>query len=57
MLLLRILIAETLVLFGTVLIGAWTTSKKADSIVNTVFGLVFFAILFTIMLGIAWAPS
>lgn len=57
MLLLRILIAETLVLFGTVLIGAWTTSKKADSIVNTVFGLIFFAILFTLAFGIAWAPS
>lgn len=57
MLLLRILIAETLVLFGTVLIGAWTTSKKADSIANMVFGLTFFSILFTLAFGIAWAPS
>lgn len=57
MLLLRILIAETLVLFGSVIIGATTTSEKAESAARMVFGLTLFAILFTTLFGIAWAPS
>lgn len=55
MLLLRILIAETLVLFASVIIGV--NSKKAESTAHMVFGLAYFAILFTIVFGIAWAPS
>ena len=57
MLLLRVLIAETLVLFGSVIIGASTNSKKVESNAHMVFGLTYFAILFTIIFGIAWAPS
>lgn len=53
--LLQILIAETLVLFASVIIGV--NSKKAESTAHMVFGLAYFAILFTIIFGIAWAPS
>lgn len=53
--LLQILIAETLILFASVIIGV--NSKKAESTAHMVFGLAYFAILFTIIFGIAWAPS
>lgn len=51
----QLLIFETSMLFASVIIGA--NSKKAESIAHTVFGLTFFAILFTLAFGIAWAPS
>ena len=57
MLLLRILIAETLVLFGSVIVGVTFRSEKAQSAANMVYGLAYFTILFTIAFGIAWAPS
>lgn len=57
MLLLRILIAETLVLFGSVIVGVTFGSEKAQSNAHMVFGLAYFAILFTVAFGIAWAPS
>lgn len=53
--LLPALITETLLLFASVIIG--TSSKKTESIAHTVFGLTFFAILLTLAIGIAWAPS
>lgn len=53
--LLQALIAETILLFASAIVGV--NSKKAESTAHMVFGLAYFAILFTIMLGIAWAPS
>lgn len=53
--LLQLLIFETLILFASVIVGV--NSKKAEPIAHMIFGLTYFAILFTIMLGIAWAPS
>lgn len=51
----QLLIFETLVLFASAIIG--TNSKKAEPIAHMIFGLTFFAILFTLAFGIAWAPS
>lgn len=51
----QLLIFETLILFASAIVG--TKSKKAESVAHTVFGLSFFAILFTLAFGIAWAPS
>lgn len=53
--LLQLLIFETLILFASVIVGV--NSKKAESTAHMVFGLAYFAILFTIVFGIAWAPS
>ena len=53
--LLPALIAETIVLFASAIVGV--NSKKAESTAHMVFGLAYFAILFTIVFGIAWAPS
>ena len=53
--LLQLLILETLILFASVIVGA--NSEKAEPIAHMIFGLTFFAILFTLALGIAWAPS
>ena len=53
--LLQLLIFETLTLFASVIVGV--NSKKAESTAYMVFGLAYFAILFTIVFGIAWAPS
>lgn len=55
MLLLRILIAETILLFASAIVGV--NSKKAEPIAHMIFGLTYFAILFTLAFGIAWAPS
>lgn len=53
--LLQLLIFETLILFASVIVGV--NSKKAESTAHMVFGLAYFAILFTIVFGIAWVPS
>ena len=53
--LLPALITETIILFASAIVGA--NSEKAEPIAHMIFGLTYFAILFTIMLGIAWAPS
>lgn len=53
--LLQLLVAETLVLFASVIIGV--NSKKVEPIAHMIFGLAYFAILFTIVFGIAWSPS
>lgn len=53
--LLKLLIVETLILFASVIVGV--SSEKAEPIAHLVFGLTFFAILFTLAFGIAWAPS
>ena len=52
--LLPALITETILLFASVVIG--TSSKKTEPIAHMVFGLTFFAITFTLAIGIAWAP-
>lgn len=52
---LRVLIFETLILFASVIVGAG--SKKAEPVAHTVFGLTFFAILLTLVIGIACSPS
>lgn len=51
----QLLIFETLVLFASAITGA--AFKKAEPIAHMIFGLTFFAILFTLAFGIAWAPS
>lgn len=51
--LLQLLILETLILFASVIVGA--NSEKAEPIAHMIFGLTFFAILFTLAFGIAWA--
>lgn len=53
--LLQLLVAETLVLLASVIVGV--NSEKAESTAHMVFGIAYFAILFTIVFGIAWAPS
>ena len=53
--LLQLLIFETLILFTSVIVGV--NSEKAEPIAHMIFGLAYFAILFTIIFGIAWGPS
>lgn len=52
---LQALIIETVLLFASVVVGAG--SKKAEPIAHTVFGSTFFAILLTLVIGVACSPS
>lgn len=52
--LLHVFITETILLFASAIVGI--NSKKAEPIAHVIFGLTYFAILFTVIIGIAWAP-